>query len=586
VNETRTIFPKKIFVIPDVNAGVYFNSAFWSMFFPVGKNIEIGLGLVNTLNVSEFKSVIAHELGHFTQKSMKIGSYIYRLNRSIYSLVFEYDYWDKILLTISSKARMFGLFATITFLLAQRVRELLKIAYNLINITYSRLSREMEFHADLVALSMVGNETCLNTLRKMSFGAYAFGFTMSHIYHLAGNNKSSENVFSNHRYSISYLSKFYDLKVVDGMPVVKDEDIERNLVTSRIYIQDQWASHPSLWQRRQNINRFNIVSEENPKSAWALFNDVEKIQSEITQKIYQVEFHGTTFDSINQAGFENHMLEEAKKYNLSPLYNDFYKERFIEDLNIEELINDHSGFVESTFEEIYSRTNAAVIKEFVWNKYDLNLLKEISEKKLITKYFEFDGIKYRAKDADDLYKKLQLEIDEKVLKIKELDQNSFLFNYRLALKSESSENYVDKFSQVQEFKKHSNKMDEYYKEFYELSSKLYSGGHMSEHTFNELLKKISAFESKLRSYCITNNFESVVDNHLSDKEIKQYKEFFEATSNIFNSSDFNWENFYKLSQVFYSLGFAVRCRYTENLKVLTEFQLELSNLKVKEQQIN
>jgi 3-deoxy-D-manno-octulosonic-acid transferase len=109
---------------------------------------------------------------------------------------------------------------------------------------------------------------------------------------------------------------------------------------------------------------------------------------------------------------------------------------------------------------------------------------------------------------------------------------------------------------------------------------------MSEHTFNELLKKISAFESKLRSYCITNNFESVVDNHLSDKEIKQYKEFFEATSNIFNSSDFNWENFYKLSQVFYSLGFAVRCRYTENLKVLTEFQLELSNLKVKEQQIN
>jgi Zn-dependent protease with chaperone function len=37
------------------------------MFLPIKKNLQIGLGLVNSLNVSEFKAVMAHEFGHFTQ---------------------------------------------------------------------------------------------------------------------------------------------------------------------------------------------------------------------------------------------------------------------------------------------------------------------------------------------------------------------------------------------------------------------------------------------------------------------------------------------------------------------------------------
>src|ERR1700722_8025562 len=50
--ETQTPFPKKIFVSPDVNACVFYNSSFWSMFLPVRKNLEIGLGLVNSINIS------------------------------------------------------------------------------------------------------------------------------------------------------------------------------------------------------------------------------------------------------------------------------------------------------------------------------------------------------------------------------------------------------------------------------------------------------------------------------------------------------------------------------------------------------
>ncbi len=68
--ETKAPFPKKVYLASDVNAAVFYNSGLWSMFFPVRKNLLIGLGLVNSLNTSELKAVLAHEFGHFSQHSI------------------------------------------------------------------------------------------------------------------------------------------------------------------------------------------------------------------------------------------------------------------------------------------------------------------------------------------------------------------------------------------------------------------------------------------------------------------------------------------------------------------------------------
>ena len=57
--------PKHVFLTADANACVFFNTSFWSIFFPVRKNLEIGLGLCNGMSKEELKGVIAHEFGHF-----------------------------------------------------------------------------------------------------------------------------------------------------------------------------------------------------------------------------------------------------------------------------------------------------------------------------------------------------------------------------------------------------------------------------------------------------------------------------------------------------------------------------------------
>ena len=174
--ETGSPFPKKIFISPDVNACVFYNSSFLSLFLPVPKNLEIGLGLVNSVNMSEFKAVIAHEFGHFSQKSMKLGSYIYTVNHMLYNLVYEYDSWDHTLEKWVNIGGVFGFFAVVTFKMISVVRFILGKAYNFINLFYMSLSRAMEYHADLVAVSVAGSVPMKNALRRIELSAVAYEF--------------------------------------------------------------------------------------------------------------------------------------------------------------------------------------------------------------------------------------------------------------------------------------------------------------------------------------------------------------------------------------------------------------------------
>lgn len=42
VKEAETKFPKKVYLSHDVNASVFYDSSFWSMFFPIQKNLTVG----------------------------------------------------------------------------------------------------------------------------------------------------------------------------------------------------------------------------------------------------------------------------------------------------------------------------------------------------------------------------------------------------------------------------------------------------------------------------------------------------------------------------------------------------------------
>jgi Zn-dependent protease with chaperone function len=94
VQSVGTNFPKKVYLSSEVNAAVFYDSSFWSMFFPIKKNLLIGLGLVNAITKEELKAILSHEFGHFSQRTMKVGSYVYNVNQVIFNMLFENESYE------------------------------------------------------------------------------------------------------------------------------------------------------------------------------------------------------------------------------------------------------------------------------------------------------------------------------------------------------------------------------------------------------------------------------------------------------------------------------------------------------------
>lgn len=570
--DTKTKFPKKIFVSPEVNAMVFYNSSFWSLFFPVRKNLEIGLGLVNTLSISEFKAVLAHEFGHFSQRSMKVGSYIYTVNRVIYNLVYEYDEWDNTISRWAQTGGIFGFFAGVTFWLVERIRSLLKVAYNLININYMKLSREMEYHADLIAVSVSGNKPFKSALRKIEFSSFAYDYTTNYLNHLAAKEKSSNNIFKDHSYTLSFLAKHNKISSSNGELDITESDLENNVVKSRVNIENQWASHPTLREREDNISKVNVECEENTSSAWTLFSKPENLQKVATEQLYQIGFPQTSFKELEVSEYEKFVQSEINKYKLSERYNGFYEERYLSTLEIKSLIKSNPT---TSFEQLYSKENVEKIKRLETNKVDLEILKQIHLKRVSAKYFEFDGKKYKRKDAAKLMRELKQEIEAEEIQIKELDQESFRINFQNAkqvgLEKELVNYYQDYFLQVSDLKL----LDELNIRFQNFANRLYSQPRWTEEEVKQLATELFYLEKEFKSFLQHRSLESMAAEIDSSEQQEVLREYMNSNNYYAKTSEFDEQSFINLYNLVQDVYGSISVQYGNTLKKMTDYQLEL-----------
>jgi len=570
--DTKTKFPKKIFLSPEVNAMVFYNSSFWSLFFPVRKNLEIGLGLVNSLTLSEFKAVLAHEFGHFSQRSMKIGSYIYTVNRVIYNLVYDYDNWDNLLRKWSQIGGGFGFFAEITFWLAESIRSLLKVAYNLININYMKLSREMEYHADLIAVSVSGNASFKNSLRKIKFSSFAYDYTIEYLNSLAGKEKKSINIYNNHSFTLSFLAKLNKISNADGTLKITDEDINASVVRSRINIKDQWASHPTLKEREENISKVNIEAEKNQQSAWTIFSNSEKVKEEVTSNLYRTGFPDTKFNDLEIKEFENFVQNEINKYRISEEYNDFYGGRYLSKFELNDLIKSNPS---KGFEELYSKENIERIRRLELNKSDLEVLEQISLKQIKTKYFEFDGKKYKRKDAGRLIPEIKHEIERDGQFVVELDKESFIYNHTNARRNNSGVELVNIYQTYFDIASVLELIDEFTVTFQNFTNRLYSQPMRTDDEIRLMLTELSSIEEQFKDFLKIQNLDELIENIEPEEQVKVLREYVRSDYYYSNSSDFNEEDFINLSNLIQDVNASVGTKYGNTLKKMTDFQLDL-----------
>jgi Zn-dependent protease with chaperone function len=435
--DTHTKFPKKIYLSADANACVFYDSSFWSMFFPVKKNLQIGLGLVNALNLSEFKAVMAHEFGHFSQRSMKLGSFVYNVNKVIHNMLFENKGFTGFLRGWANIDGIFALFAQITAGIAQGIQGILRGMYGFINKKYMGLSRQMEFHADAVAASVSGSKSLGTALRRIELAAACYDMTLEKCDVLFRQKKVCQNIFPNQHFMMLYMAEQHKFPLEGGLPVITDEFISNHNL-SRVNFKDQWASHPSTDDRIAHLNKLAIPAEVSHEPAWHIFHDKEALQKRITAKIYEMAPVPEDAERLDDESFGGMVQEDLRYHSFPEEYNCFYDNRQVTEPQ-DVFRSEPGGATAVKFEDIFTVANSRLPKKINSLMADIELVKAIEEKGKDIKTFDFDGDKYVRADAPRVIDKLEEELKFLKQQQETADREAILYFWSRALLRNSGE---------------------------------------------------------------------------------------------------------------------------------------------------
>ncbi len=415
--ETGAPLPKKIFVNDEINAMVFYNSTILSLFFPVRKNLLIGLGLVNSVNLTEFKAIMAHEFGHFAQKSMRLGSYTYMANRIIHDMVYDRDRWDVFLdnwarqdIRISFGA--WGLKAIIYV-----VRNILALIYRGINILYAALSRQMEFQADLVAVSTTGSDAIITGLAKVVDGSRAMSVAQNQLTDAADHQLFTKDIFYHQTHAKAFIDSLEE-RTEEAPQKTDERGVEYIFNKDDHYIPSMYASHPPNFDRELNAKKDYIKGIEDERSPWELFGNAAELRAVVTSKVYEYSKWGENDLTYTEPEeIQAFIQSELDETIFDKKYKDAYDSRYLKGIEL-----DNTEELMAAFEAEFSDTRQAY--DTLYGEYlDAGLARiknrqeEVVELVNIVqatsgKSFTYKDKKYKKEEAERIYKELHNELDK------------------------------------------------------------------------------------------------------------------------------------------------------------------------------
>lgn len=426
--DTGTARPKRVFLSDDVNAAVFYNSSFLSLFFPVRKNLKIGLGLVNSINVSELKAVLAHEFGHFSQRSMKVGSWVYQVNKVIYDMLFNNQGYANSLRSLASVHGLVAICVQLTVKVVQAIQWVLHQMFKVVNSSYLSLSRQMEFHADLVAASVCGSNNIIHALRRSEFASECFEATLETCNTAWKEKQTVTDFYAHHRFALEQMAAVRQVKLLQGLPVLAIESESR--VGPRINYKDQWASHPTLQERKAYLDSFALTAAVDEAPAWTLFENAAQWKERVTKLFYKSIPPEEIKGEIDPLRFNRLFEERLQTVAFPPVFKNFYANRSIADFDPEAVL--HQPYVLQPFENLLSDEALLLPEKLAFLRQDIAVLQALIRKEIVVRSFDFDGRKYRRTEAAAVLAQLEGECEILQAQLEALDQTVFRHFYAIA----------------------------------------------------------------------------------------------------------------------------------------------------------
>jgi Zn-dependent protease with chaperone function len=440
--------PKHIYITSEVNAAVFYDNTFRSLFWPTRKNLLIGLGLVNGLNLTEFKAVLAHEFGHFAQRSMKLGSYVHTLSRLIHDMVYTRDKWDEMLAGWRALDIRVSAVAWLMTGLVWVARKLLELAYQGIHLVHASLSREMEFQADRVAVSLAGSTAMCQVLYQLGPATQALASATQQLGVALEHGLATTDVFY---HQSNYLRE--QLATAAPEPATPAGQPQRRFRPDEVSIVAMYASHPADYLREEQAQRVFVPGPSDDRSPWLLFNHSDQLRQAITRTLYPVFEPDTEPEWKPAAEVEEFLAIERAETDYAPHYGGTYGCRTVSVINPAKVdsLTDQTilppGPLSEVRAQLYGpelrqRTEAHAARHADLDKLELFKLKLTKDPS-----FTVAGVSYPAAQAPAVAARLQQENEEHHAWLKEFDRQVVAVHWRmLATQPERRPEWEARFS--------------------------------------------------------------------------------------------------------------------------------------------
>jgi Zn-dependent protease with chaperone function len=187
--------PARIEVDCDVNASAGFRPGLIG-FLKGDLVLRIGLPLIQHLTLQEFSGVLAHELGHFSQRAAMRVTYLVRhIDYWFSRVVYENDSWDSWLARIYPYfAFFFGIVPLLSRFLIWLTRWILCILMYIGHLVSCFLLRQEEFNADLHEIRLAGSPTFESTFTKLNRLGLGFQTVLENIFITRQENRFSDDL--------------------------------------------------------------------------------------------------------------------------------------------------------------------------------------------------------------------------------------------------------------------------------------------------------------------------------------------------------------------------------------------------------
>ncbi len=414
VDRVGTRFPKRVYLSNEVNAAVFYDSSLLSMFFPVRKNLQIGLGLVNALSEEEFKAVLAHEFGHFSQRSMKLGSYVYYVNQVIYNLLYENDSYERLAAGWAGASGYFYIFVKGAVKIVQGAQWVLREMYGVVNRNYLSLSREMEFHADEIAAHVVGIRPVIGSFAKINRADDALQEVFRYYDSRIPENRKGKNAYSDHRFVMGFLAS----RGADRLPV-----------RSELVISDQWASHPTDEERIQRLLTLSCDEGQDLSGpAMRYFSDVVLVEERMTEKLFETVQFGGEVSGIAEEEFCTGYRTAFLQNEYPSEFKGYYDFRNPSVVDLQEALREAA---DTSMEELFSQEMVARVYQGLSVEMDLRTVTEISTGNFKVKTFDYRGKKYSRKEAVGVIRQLEHTLEEINGELHRNDRSVFAYFSRM-----------------------------------------------------------------------------------------------------------------------------------------------------------